>query len=96
MSTLEEKIKVMQEFKDGKKIECLRLASDAGWISCGKPSWNWTEYNYRVKKEPRVFYIPSYLFSKSFGCAHTEEQYLIAKNHNFHKNTEWIKVVEQI
>lgn len=59
MSTTEEKIEVMQAYADGKKIEfkTMRFAAD-GWATLvAPPVWNWVEYNYRIKQEPREFVV---------------------------------------
>lgn len=56
MTTTAEKIAVMQAFEDGKKIE----AGPPGthyWGPQATPSWNWELFNYRVKKEPREFWV---------------------------------------
>lgn len=52
MKTIEEKIAVMQAFKEGKKIECKRVDRDDSWDE-GIPSWNWYDFDYRVKVEPK-------------------------------------------
>lgn len=101
MATTEEKIAVMQAFVEGKKIEASN-GQNTRWCECVTPRWNWDMYEYRVKKEPRVFYIPAY---KGFyipaykgmnplGTPHTEEQYFKLHKEPYHKNTNWIKVVE--
>ena len=54
MSTLEEKIAVMQAASHGAKIECLPTPSASGitadWRECPKPVWNWAYWEYRVAK----------------------------------------------
>lgn len=51
MKTLEEKIKVMQAYKDGKQIEFKSNICD--WTDAPFPCWNWTIYDYRIKEEPK-------------------------------------------
>jgi hypothetical protein len=52
MTTLAEKIAVMQAALEGKKIELLALNNkEAGWIVVtGDLSFNWYDYDYRVKE----------------------------------------------
>jgi hypothetical protein len=41
-----EAIRIMQAFVDGKEVECMY---DGKWASRTNPSWNWTNYFYRIK-----------------------------------------------
>jgi hypothetical protein len=51
-----EKIAVMQAFLDGKKIQWTGGGSE--WSDFdGEPIWNWLQYDYRIKPEPREFLI---------------------------------------
>jgi len=55
--TTAEKIKVMQAFVDGKSIEC--KSKSGVWAPSGNTihsgnTWNWSEYDYRVKAEPTL------------------------------------------
>ena len=42
---LKDKIKVMQHFAEGGKVECY---SDGKWRKTDEPSWNWKAYDYRI------------------------------------------------
>ena len=42
---LKDKIKVMQHFAEGGKVECY---SDGAWRKTDAPIWNWKAYNYRI------------------------------------------------
>ena len=55
MSTLEEKIEVMQAYKDGKQIEIYsnKLQRWVDWTIDSEPDFNWELYNYRIKEEPK-------------------------------------------
>jgi hypothetical protein len=44
-----EAIRIMQAFVDGKEVESM---SDGKWGSRTNPSWNWTNYFYRIKPTP--------------------------------------------
>lgn len=60
MSTLDEKLAVMQAAKDGKTIEFKRKLTNSGWAVIVAPGWDWQSFEYRVKREPRTFYINEY------------------------------------
>jgi hypothetical protein len=49
MSTLREKIAVMQAFEDGLQIECcVRPASKGKWLVVSSSCWNWRDWDYRI------------------------------------------------
>jgi len=48
MITTVHKIKIMQAHVDGQRIERTKKLS-ATWCECSDTSWNWYEYDYRVK-----------------------------------------------
>jgi hypothetical protein len=52
----QEMIAVMQAYVDGKTIEC-QCTSGGDWKLNPTPAWDWAEFLYRVKPEPKVFYI---------------------------------------
>lgn len=61
MKSLKEKIEVMQAAADGKKIEIREKRQGCQWTTYnGEPSWNWYDYEYRVKPESRVYYVNNY------------------------------------
>ena len=67
MKTTEEKITVMEAYKQGKKIECFSNDGWDDWIIKSEPSWDWLHNDYRIKKAPELrawkfFEIP-------VGCA---------------------------
>ena len=47
MKTIEEKIEVMQAYKEGKRIESQPIESD-NWVVNNSPRWNWAAMEYRV------------------------------------------------
>lgn len=55
MKTLAEKIAVMQAAERGESIETLCYAGDSMWIPSDKPTFNWVNFDYRVK--PRALEI---------------------------------------
>ena len=64
---LRSKIEVMQAFARGEEIEqCERLFDN--WYASPLPSWNWKEFDYRIKpKEPVYEY--QYAFKDEDGNA---------------------------
>jgi len=54
-------IEVMQAYVDGKEVECLaRRVSGDEWEKVVSPAWNWIRYDYRIKPEPREYYLNIY------------------------------------
>ena len=55
--TTQEKIKAMQAYAEGKKIQWRSKAegeADSKWYDCdGEPHWNWTWTEYRIKPEEK-------------------------------------------
>ena len=45
-----EAIRVMQAFADGKEVEFKWGSMD--WNPTDKPEWNWSAYDYRIKRTP--------------------------------------------
>lgn len=60
-SSVRMRIEVMQAYLDGKSIEIL---ADGSWQNIVHPTWNWFNFDYRIKKEPREYTI---LLSKKSG-----------------------------
>ena len=47
-------IKVMRAYRDGAVIEYIdKHVSDDIWEICDNPQWNWRDFNYRIKKQPK-------------------------------------------
>jgi len=53
MKTLKEKIKVMQAFDKGERIQCCKYNSSK-WNNISKPDFNWEKYDFRVVKKPGI------------------------------------------
>ena len=52
--TIDEKIEVLQAFKDGKEIECTIKTDEINWITLTtEPVWNFHVYKYRIKEETK-------------------------------------------
>lgn len=56
MKTIDEMVAVMQAYKDGKEIESRPHIPCSEWHHAGKPGWDWSCIDYRVKPEPK--YVP--------------------------------------
>lgn len=67
MKTDQEKIEVMQAHVAGNKIEALCRDEYRAfkvdylvWTCVENPDWNWTHYDYRIAREPRVIWVNEY------------------------------------
>lgn len=69
MKTTEEMIKVMQAFVDGKTIECNDPKGDGQWETVTRPLWNWFYIDYRIKSEPREFWLYAHMVFTSAESA---------------------------
>ena len=49
---LKEMIKIMEHFMNGGEVECVETGLN-DWKIANDPSWNWYDYNYRIKEEPK-------------------------------------------
>ena len=54
--THDEMIAVIQAHKDGKQIEYLLKPVDR-WVEIHDPQWDFLHYDYRIKPEPREWYL---------------------------------------
>ena len=59
MKTLKQKIEVMQAADRGEMIECISLVPCPGeiWLPQKHPDFNWVEKDYRVRLEPREWWL---------------------------------------
>lgn len=58
MTTLQEKIAIMQAFADGKAIEytAKEVSAFSDWEPVAAPRWDWPRVEYRVAKSKHVVY----------------------------------------
>jgi hypothetical protein len=68
MTTLEEKIAVMQHFARGGEIE-IRGTNDT-WYDMSTPEWDWAIYEYRIKREPLRAWFVATDDETLIHCAH--------------------------
>ncbi len=70
MKTIQEQIAIMQAFADGKTIE-YRNALER-WEPIKDPLWNWTNFDYRIKPEPKVIWVNEYPSGRCHVCHETK------------------------
>ena len=61
---LKEMIEVMQHFDNGGEVEIKTKRSD-DWGEVTTPSWNWFEYDYRIKKPKQKVTIEKWLMQST-------------------------------
>jgi hypothetical protein len=79
MKTTEEKIKIMQHYADGGKVE---YNQGLGWKIATKPCWSWRNTDYRIaeeKPEPINWLKTGWVKSKK-----TNIKYMIIKYNEHH------------
>ncbi len=60
MMTHNEMIEVIQAHRDGKKIQAKSILIDWHDTVLNQPSWNFDVYDYRIKPEPREWWVNVY------------------------------------
>lgn len=55
--TAKQQAEVMLAFAEGKSIEVSIRREPNRWTPVLEPLWDWCLCNYRVRKEPRTFYV---------------------------------------
>lgn len=76
--TIDDMIAMLQAAKDGKAFQARVKHSNDPWVDCRFPSWNFEEFEYRVKPaEPEEFYVNIYAdgsIGRSWRCKDAAEQ----------------------
>lgn len=57
MATVEEKIKVMQAFAEGKRIMCRGICSTGKATPILAPTWNWAQFEYFIQEDPKLIAV---------------------------------------
>lgn len=71
MSTLQEKIAVMQAAAEGKAIQVkVRGLSCCGWSDTDCPGWDWYMCDYRVKKEKKTIEVRVNVYPSCVSSTH--------------------------
>ena len=85
-----EMIKVMQHFDNGREVEIKTKRSD-DWGEVTTPSWNWFEYDYRIKQQKQNVIIEKWLMQSTI-----DEEYRIIETSLVDKvvNFKKIKLIE--
>lgn len=84
MPTIKEMVEVMQAYEAGSKIECTdKYDMPYQWRHTSGPDWDWSNYIYRVKPEPRRLFVLTYRlwldgpeYSRGFASEAAAEEYL--------------------
>jgi len=80
--THDEMIEVIQAHKEGKEIQC-RLKDpsldEMGWLTKGGDTFNFTDYIYRIKPEPKEIWVNEHRQAVDIGYSSREE----AVNHAY-------------
>ena len=68
MKTIEEKLAIYKAYLEGKEIEIKYLGEGEAWMPPNaRPSFNYSQYDYRVKPEP-VKPAVAYAYRHTCGC----------------------------
>lgn len=58
---INEMIEILQAYKEGENIQAKYKGGSSFWgVIDNPPTWNFEEYDFRVKPEPREFYVNLY------------------------------------
>jgi len=49
--TLKEKIKIMEHYENGGKVDYIGMYDAGEWRDCPNPIWDWSNYEYRIKPQ---------------------------------------------
>ena len=77
--TATEKAQVMIGFDQGRKVEFSRVEYDA-WDNCINPTWDWRNFNYRLKPEPIECWVCVYAGKIGGYIYHTKKSAVIEFN----------------
>lgn len=86
MMTVDQMIEVLTAHRDGKKIESrykFRPGGDTKWYAFGGCDFDFRDYDYRVKPEPKVIWVNECADGSGFG--YTSEAYAKVFLGNHHK-----------
>ena len=82
-----EMIEVMMHYEKGGEIECERQKDNKGkWTPTCSPSWNWTDYNYRIEEPKQKITIEKWL------CRSEHGEFVIIESTNVDKFKMYEKV----
>lgn len=74
---------VMLAWAEGKEVECkLRVDDEDEWDAEAFPGWDWVYYEYRIKAEPREFFV-EVLSCGTPKCAYRSDPSIFHPTGNF-------------
>ena len=88
---LKDMIKVMQHYTDGGEVEYTETGFNK-WRIANDPSWNWYDYNYRIKESKQKGTIEKWLIKDV-----NNGEYFIMESSEieiYYKHYEQIKLIE--
>lgn len=86
-------VAVMQAFADGKEVEVAERRHDKkapNWRHTTTPIWDWADYDYRIKPEPRRIWAT--IASDGTLVTATSHKPVAALAHNY---SEFIEVIKE-
>jgi hypothetical protein len=94
--TYDEMIAVLQAAKDGKKIQLRRKDEpglNAQWADAQRPIWDFFQFDYRVKLEPRTVWVNEYDGRLGSGVHETKAYADHSAFNVTHKAIQFVEVV---
>lgn len=94
LQELKEQQAIIQAYLDGKTIECKLKAytGDDNWSTTSEPVWAFAKLDYRVKNEPRTFYINFIKGTGKIAATYLTEAEAVQHAARYGRDT--IKVIE--
>lgn len=91
--------KVMAAWAEGKTVQAKDKHAANLWFDCASGdedsmSWNWSEMEYRIKPEPRVFYFAEFSDGSLTSKPLTREEVRDMKMSRVVRSTTLVKFVE--
>lgn len=80
MMTHNEMIEVIQAHRDGKTVQCRLQKHQEDWYDA-EPDWNFYDFDYRIKPEPREWWVNVY---KTFSVWYDNKEEA-DKSQTFHR-----------
>ena len=55
--TTQEMVKIIQAYEEGKELQSKLIREDTVWYDVKEPTFNFFEYEYRIKPKPKKYEI---------------------------------------
>ena len=89
---LKEMIKVMQHYENGGVVDfrAKNKEKNKEWLRASSPTWNWVDYDYRIKEQKQKVTIEKWL------CLDNQGNYIIVETSNIdgYRYLEKVKLIE--